>query len=347
MNRQFERPGTQAGRRFAERHWYRLSPVSILLTPIALCFGIAVILRRALYRYGILKSVRLGVPVIVVGNLTVGGTGKTPLVLWAVERLRAAGKHPGIVLRGYGGHGGRGGAAEQALPGSGDTRRVGDEAMLLAERSECPVWAGRDRVAAAMALLAAHPHCDVIVCDDGLQHYRLARDVEIAVEDDRGHGNGLLLPAGPLREPASRRVDATVVNANVSLQRPGAAPVFQMRLAPCGFQRINGAGETVEARHLAGKRLHAVAGIGNPRRFFELLRSMGLSVTPHAFPDHHDFIGADLEFNDCDAVLMTEKDGVKCRAFGRQDLYTLRVVADPAPALADVILKAFDGCTPA
>ncbi len=344
MHCRIELTGKSAGSHFAERHWYSLSPVSILLLPIAICFGIVVFIRRTLYRYGILKSVRLNVPVIVVGNLTVGGTGKTPLVLWVVEMLRAAGKQPGIVLRGYGGHGGD---ALEAVSGSDEVRLVGDEAMLLADRAQCPVWTGRNRAVAAQALLAAYPHCDVIVCDDGLQHYRLARDLEIAVEDERGHGNGLMLPAGPMREPASRRVDATVVNSNGPVSRTRRSKVFHMKLSASGFQRVDGHGGTFEVIEFAGKRLHAVAGIGNPQRFFELLRSMGLNVTPHAFPDHHTFTSTELEFNDCDAVLMTEKDAVKCRAFARQDMYALRVVAEPDPAFADVILKVFDGRTPA
>ena len=292
---------------------------------------------------------RLTVPVIVIGNLTVGGTGKTPLVLWAAQCLCAAGKQPGIVLRGYGAHGGAARAA-RSVSGSDDARSAGDEAVLLAGRSTCPVWTGRDRVAAAKALLAEHPQCDVIICDDGLQHYRLARDLEIAVEDERGHGNGLLLPAGPLREPAGRHVDATVINANGKIgpaRLARSARAFHMCLAPCGFQRVGEVGGVIDTSHFAGMRLHAVAGIGNPQRFFETVQALGLAVTTHVFPDHHDYSSADLDFNDCDAVLMTEKDGVKCRAFGRQDLYTLRVDAEPDPALADVILKVFNGRTPA
>jgi len=327
--------------RFAALHWYRLSPVSLLLFPFSLLFGLLVLLRRLLYRAGLLRTIRLPVPVVVIGNLTVGGTGKTPLVLWIAGALRAAGRTPGIVLRGYGS---RDLDVVSAVMPDSDPYQHGDEAVLLAGRAKCPVWSGRDRVAAAQALLAAHPECDVILCDDGLQHYRLGRDFEIAVEDGRGHGNGLLLPAGPLREPAGRAVDVTVVNGET--HRGISGRTFRMHLVFDGLVRLAGPGEGGEAvavEGLSGKRLHAVAGIGNPQRFFDTLRSLGIAATPHAFPDHHAFASGDLDFDDCDAVLMTEKDGVKCRSFGRKDLIMLRVAAETEPALADLILKALHG----
>lgn len=318
---------------FPERHWYRLSAVSLALAPLALAFGVAVRLRRAAYRAGLLRAHRLAVPVVVVGNLVVGGTGKTPLALWVVDALQGRGLRPGIVSRGYGGAA----ASAQSVPADGDPTRFGDEPVLLAERSGVPVWIGGDRVAAARGLLAAHPRCDVLVCDDGLQHYALARDFEIAVEDERGHGNGLLLPAGPLREPAGRTVDAVVVNGRA------AAGAFEMRLAPDGFRRVGGSGDEIPAAALRGKRLHAVAGIGNPARFFATLRGLGLEFEPHAFPDHHPWRAAELDFAGCDAVLMTEKDAVKCRAFGRDDLVALRVQARVDPRLAELLAARIHG----
>jgi tetraacyldisaccharide 4'-kinase len=329
--------------KWPDRHWYRLSAISILLLPIALLFGLAAAVRRLLYRQGLLASRRLPVTVIVVGNLTVGGTGKTPLVLWMAGRLRAAGRKPGIVLRGYG----AGSAEPRAVAADDEPAIAGDEAVLLAQRAQCPVWRGRDRARAAMALLDKHADCDLILCDDGLQHYRLARDIEIAVEDERGHGNGLLLPAGPLREPPTRRVDATVVNGAVNFEhkdkarRARAGRMFGMQLRPAGLAYLHGAAIMPEA--LAGLRLHAVAGIGNPRRFFAMLETMGLEFTAHAFPDHHAFASSDLDFPDCDAVLMTEKDAVKCRAFGRDDLVVLRIDAEPEPAFAEFLLEAIHG----
>ena len=319
---------------FAARHWYRLSAVSILLLPISLVFRLLVALRRLLFRIGVLPSVRLEVPVIIVGNLTVGGTGKTPLILALVEALQSKGLRPGILSRGYRGTE----PGPHGVSTGDDVAKVGDEPLLLAERSGCPVWIGADRAAAARGLLAAHPHCDVILCDDGLQHYRLQRDFEIAVEDERGMGNGLLLPAGPLREPAGRRVDATVVNG--AEPKPGA---FRMRLAPAGLYRVDAHAAPLTQSALSGKKLHAVAGIGNPERFFAGLSRMGLMFSPHAFPDHHVFRAADLEFADCDFVLMTEKDAVKCRHFGRRDLVAVRVEAELDSTLAELILERIHG----
>src|SRR6266508_6422087 len=253
---------------FAARHWYRLRPVSVLLFPISLVFRLLVALRLLLFHIGALPSVRLHVPVVVVGNLTVGGTGKTPLILALVEALRRKGLCPGILSRGHGGTE----PGPRAVSARDDAAQVGDEPLLLAERSGCPVWVGADRAAAGRALLAAHAECDVILCDDGLQHYRLRRDFEIAVEDERGQGNGLPLPAGPLREPASRRVDATVVNG--AEPKPGA---FRMRLMPAGFYRVGERPAPVARSELSGRRLHAVVGIGNPKRLFEELARMGLN----------------------------------------------------------------------
>jgi tetraacyldisaccharide 4'-kinase len=319
---------------FPERHWYRFSLISALLAPAAMAFDAFVRLRRAAYAAGILRKVRIPVPVVVVGNLVVGGTGKTPLVLWLAEALLRRGWRPGIVSRGHG----AGATRARAVPAGGDPREFGDEPLLHAERSGCPVWVGRDRPAAAAALLAAHPECDVIICDDGLQHYALARDFEIAVRDERGAGNGLLLPAGPLREPVGRPVDAWVVNGAAA--SPGE---FAMRLVAAGFRRVASPGAEVPLAELAGKRLHAVAGIGNPRRFFAQLESMGLAAESHPFPDHHQFRAGELAFPACDYILMTEKDAVKCRAFENDRLLALRVDAVVDARLADQVERRIRG----
>jgi tetraacyldisaccharide 4'-kinase len=210
--------------------------------------------------------------------------------------------------------------------------------VLLAERSGVPVWVGVDRFAAARGLLAAHPDRDVLLSDDGLQHYRLARDFEICVEDTRGEGNGWLLPAGPLREPASRAVDATVVNE--ARARPGT---FAMRLVPSGFRALEAPTREVPIDALRGRRLHAVAAIGHPERFFATLRSLGLDFVPHALPDHHPYTAADLDFPAGATVLVTEKDAVKLRRFHRRDVLVLRVEAEVDPRLADRVVEKLRG----
>jgi tetraacyldisaccharide 4'-kinase len=319
---------------FPERHWYRFSLLSALLAPAAMAFDAFVRLRRAAYEAGLLRKVRIRVPVVVVGNLVVGGTGKTPLVLWLAAALVKRGWRPGIVSRGHG----AGATHVRAVPVGGNPHEFGDEPLLHAERSGCPVWIGRDRPAAAAALLAANPECDVIICDDGLQHYALARDFEIAVRDERGAGNGLLLPAGPLREPVGRPVDAWVVNGAAAT--PGE---FAMRLVAAGFRRVASPDVEVPLAELEGKRLHAAAGIGNPRRFFAQLESMGLTARSHAFPDHHPYRAEELAFPDCDYILMTEKDAVKCRAFENDRLLALRVNAVVDARLADQVERKIRG----
>lgn len=321
---------------FPDRHWFRLSGLSLALWPLSLIYRLLVALRRLAYGSGALRTVKLPVPVIVVGNIVAGGTGKTPLVLYLAAALRRSGRNPGIVSRGY-----RGSAAgPMAVTALSAVDRVGDEPLLLARASGCPIWIGRDRAGAALGLLEAHPECDVLILDDGLQHYRLARDIEIAVEDARGAGNGLLLPAGPLREPASRRVDVWVVNtAPVGSHNPA----FRMDLRGETFRCLRPPPAGMPASALIGKKLHAVAGIGNPQRFFDHLARLGLASVNHAFADHHAYAPEDLAFGDCDALLMTEKDAVKCEAFARRHWYALQVEAELAPAFFDFILAKLNG----
>jgi tetraacyldisaccharide 4'-kinase len=320
---------------FLAHHWCRLSWFSVILMPLAGLYAIVIALRVAAYRTGLMRVHRLPVPVVIVGNITVGGTGKTPLVLWLCDFLHDRGFRPGIVSRGYGGKGGT-----SAVRPDDDPALSGDEPVLLAQRSRAPVWIGRDRTAAACALLLAHPECDVIVSDDGLQHLAMARDMEIAVVDARfGLGNGWLLPAGPLRESASRlgRVDALVVNGNGEQPLPGIAPM-QMKLEGKVFANLLNPDFRISASGFAGKSVHALAGIGNPARFFEHLRNTGLSFVAHAFPDHHDFMAADLEFSGAEAIVMTEKDAIKCRRFARENHWYLPVDAHVDPALGEKLL---------
>jgi tetraacyldisaccharide 4'-kinase len=313
-----------------------------LLFPFSLLFIVLVALRRALYRAGLLHHERLPVPVVVVGNITVGGTGKTPLVIHLALALRVLGRHPGIVSRGY--RGDRTNAAE-VTPAS-DPGAVGDEPLLLARRSGCPVFVGKDRIAAGRALLAGHPECDVILADDGMQHYSLDRDVEIVVFDERGVMNGWCLPAGPLREPVSRlgRVNAVVLNGTAVSPAPTIfRPVFVMHLRGESFHRLDDPQVRCGAADLAGKKLHAVAGIGAPQRFFDQLGGMGLSFVEHSFADHHDFRAEDLAF-DGDAVLTTEKDAVKLARLSLfLPVWVLPVTAEVSPDLAAFVLEKLDG----
>jgi tetraacyldisaccharide 4'-kinase len=318
--------------------WYRNSRPPLALRPLSWLFGAVVQLRRAAFERRWLRSERLQRPVIVVGNLTVGGSGKTPLVIWLSARLRAEGLSPGIVLRGYGGAAARGSNPLRVEPDS-DPDVVGDEALLLRRRTGEPVAVCRQRVRAAKLLLEAG--ANVIISDDGLQHLAMARDFEIAVVDaERGFGNGYLLPAGPLREPRERleRVDAVVLNgAGATDQAPLRRGAFGMNLMGDRLVPLSG-GTACALASFAGQRVHAVAGIGNPQRFFSALRAAGLIVIEHPFPDHHRYREAEIRFADGLPVLMTEKDAVKCSRFGGPDHWFLPVSAQLADADAAALM---------
>ena len=316
-----------------QNHWYRITPLHLILFPISLIFRVLVALRRELYRNGILTSHQLLLPVIVVGNISVGGTGKTPLTLALAQQLVKRGWHPLIISRGYK----SASQQSQQVDSSATVQQVGDEPLLMAQRNVCPVWVGADRIATAQTALQSYPQCDVVLCDDGLQHYRLQRNVEIAVVDGvRGFGNGWLLPAGPLREPVSRlqTVDAVVVNGGET-----STDQYAMRLSGKVFHNLLDPGKTVTAGHFQTLNNHAVAGIGHPQRYFQHLQTLGIPFTPHAFPDHHPYRITDLSFTDCDAILLTEKDAVKCTAFADERFWVLRVEAQIDSTLLDHILR--------
>jgi tetraacyldisaccharide 4'-kinase len=266
--------------------------------------------------------------VIVVGNVVAGGSGKTPLTVTVIERLRAAGWTPGVASRGYG----RTDASTPRWVEPGmDAALAGDEPLLIARATGAKVRVDRDRVAAAQALAAAG--CDVVVCDDGLQHYRLARDVEIEVQDARrGYGNGLMLPAGPLREPLERAADCAlrVVNHGATERAEGQASAalgeWAMRLGVGEVRPLLG-GRGLPLAAFSGQRVHAVAGIGEPERFFAMLRAAGIAVVPHAFPDHHAYAAGDFDFGSRLPILMTEKDAVKCTGFADAQAFMVPVQA--------------------
>jgi tetraacyldisaccharide 4'-kinase len=334
------------------RSWSRRGLLACALWPLSLLFRVLVTLRRRLYQLGLLKTARLPVPVVVVGNIFVGGTGKTPLTIWLVEALRKAGWNPGVISRGYGARD----SLPRAVNAGSRAQEVGDEPLLIAFRTQCPVVVGRDRVATGRALLEAFPEVDIIVSDDGLQHYALARDVEIVLSDARGAGNGWLLPAGPLREPLSRRRDFTVVNGPppaVSLTAASQHPIrmdlnggFAERLADRSL-RVS----LAEVGNSAGSaaRIVAAAGIGNPGRFFAMLRGAGLVFDEMPLPDHFDFKSNPFAAVAADIILITEKDAVKCAQTDQLKndprLWVVPVTASINGALAEQIVEKCRGCT--
>ncbi len=306
--------------------WYRASAGFSLLAPLGWLYRLVMALRRAAYARGWLRAHRAGKPVIVVGNLTVGGTGKTPLVAWLAQQLSLTGLKVGIVSRGYG----RSGHAPQGVHAESSWREVGDEPLLLASLTGCDVMVSRDRFAGAQKLVSLG--VDVVIADDGLQHLRLARDCEIVVIDGaRGFGNRRLLPAGPLREPASRVRSADIVVVNGAAEhaslRGGLERSLQMSLYGGDAHRVDGLAMPEPLEHFRGRRVHAVAGIGNPQRFFRDLRNRGIELVEHPFPDHHPFSAADLTFGDDLPVLMTQKDAVRCQEIAAARLWYVPVGA--------------------
>lgn len=334
------------------RNWLRRGALACALWPLSLVFRLLLALRRSLYRRGVLRSVRLPVPVVVVGNIFIGGTGKTPLTIWLVEALRAAGMRPGVISRGHGSRAG----APRLVTAASTPQQVGDEPLLIALRTQCPVMVGRDRAAAGQALLLAHPEINILLTDDGLQHYALQRTVEIILFDARGTGNGWLLPAGPLREAPSRARDFTVINTahwpapshsalTGAAPASASAPAFQMQLAGDYAERLAQRSERLPLASLARSslRIVAAAGIGNPARFFAMLEAAGLRFQALPLPDHHDFLDSPFAAIDADVILITEKDAVKCAQINHLNddprLWVVPVSARIDAALAQHIVE--------
>jgi tetraacyldisaccharide 4'-kinase len=318
--------GARPRGRLLERIWFGRRVAALPLLPLSALFWVVATLRRLAYRWGVRRSEHLPVPVIVVGNLTVGGAGKTPLVIWLARHLRARGIQAGVLSRGYGGSAR---SYPLAVTAATDPRLVGDEPVLIAQRAGCPVVVDPDRARGGRWLLGTTA-CDLLVADDGLQHLRLARDLEIVVVDgERRFGNGFLLPAGPLREGRVRlaRVDLVVVNGGTP--QPGE---LAMRLHANEVRSLARPDAVEPIAGWRGRRVHAVAGIGNPGRFFAMLEELGLTVDPLPFPDHHPFAAGDIDPPGTQPVLMTEKDAVKCRAFAGARHWVVPVSAEPDPA---------------
>lgn len=310
-------------RKKIENSWYSKSGLTTALLPLSWLFCILVQFRRVLYRLRLLRTTKLDVPVIVVGNITVGGTGKTPLVIELANLLKKQGYQPAIISRGYGG---KARTWPQQVRWDGDPTMVGDEAILIARRTLCPMAVGPDRVASAQALLK-YTDCDVIISDDGLQHYALGRDIEIAVIDGvRRYGNENCLPAGPLREPISRlsKVNFRITNG------VARANEYAMTYRTQQLRRADDPAVTLDLSSLKNQTVHAIAGIGNPQRFFDQLKRSDLDIIEHAFPDHYAFVKEDLDFGEIQPIIITEKDAVKCQRF-----YLHNVWYQPIKAILD------------
>ncbi|MEO5702559.1 MAG: tetraacyldisaccharide 4'-kinase [Gammaproteobacteria bacterium] len=323
-------------------YWYSKNFVATALLPLSWLFRLLVVLRRTAYTQGLLQVHQLHIPVIVVGNINVGGSGKTPLVIWLAGFLKKKGWSPGIISRGYGGQ-----VREfsQQVYADSDPARVGDEAVLMAQHADSPVMVDPDRARAARAITN---FCDIIISDDGLQHYALGRTIEIAVVDAvRRFGNGYCLPAGPLREPPSRLRDVDFVVSNgepltetlLSCYTSVRVKVDRMQLI--GFEIINLNNRLLVKLPMDfnGEAIHAVAGIGNPHRFFTYLSDLGLKIIEHPFPDHHQYVPEDLCFNDDKTIIMTEKDAVKCRAFSQAHHWYLPVEASLSEDFGERLLS--------
>jgi tetraacyldisaccharide 4'-kinase len=319
--------------------WYQGAWWLYFLAPLCLVYWLVISLRKQFFRWALFSSYRSSLPVIVVGNITLGGTGKSPLVSYLIRSLQARGYHPGIVSRGYGAQIAKTECREVSVDSQASD--VGDEPLMLKQMLGCPVFVSPNRKLSVQALEAQG--CDVVICDDGLQHYALQRDVEICVFDGaRGAGNHWLLPAGPLREPMSalREIDCIVVNGEdrISGSSLPERPLFRMDLQATRIEPLLG-GENIPVASLSGQRVNAVAAIGNPERFFTMLESKGLTVVRHAFEDHHHYKPSDLEFSEPLPLVMTEKDAVKCRGLGLSNAWYVPVTACLSDGFMELIVK--------
>lgn len=306
------------------KFWRRREVVSYGLVPFSFLYRIFIGLYR--FYYAKLSCSKFPISIIVVGNITVGGTGKTPLVIFLVDLLRSRGYKPGVISRGYGRSSSSSSITVNEIC---KVEEVGDEALLIFKQTQCPVVVDNNRIAAAKKLYDDYK-CNIIISDDGLQHYKLPRDIEIILVDaEFGVGNGFCLPAGPLREPISRlkTVDLVVKNFNTSVVPSGVNGVYSMVLEPIGFYNIKNPTMIKSVADFQGQSIHAVAGIGIPDKFFRTLRQLGLSITPHPFPDHYRYHISDFIFAQSDIIVMTEKDAVKCCQIATDNFWYLKVGA--------------------
>ena len=317
--------------RWLQDSWYKEMYISSAFMPISMLYDDAVRFRAFLYRIGLKKKTRVSIPVVIVGNITVGGTGKTPLVVYLARLLTAQGYKPAIISRGYGGESEH---WPQRVDAKSDAQQVGDEAVLMARRTDCPLAVGPERAKTAQ-LLIDETDCDIILSDDGLQHYALERDIEIAVIDgERRFGNGYMLPCGPLREPIARLQTVDLIIANGKAEEEN-----EFAMAIKGEKAINlVTQEEMLLVDFSGSSIHALAGIGNPKRFYQLLKQYDINVDFHSFLDHYQFVADDILFADDKPIFMTEKDAVKCQAFATEQHWFVPITAVPEQPFIDKLL---------
>jgi len=335
---------------FLHQQWQKRGLWAWLTMPLSLLVCLLAYLKRKAYEGGIFKSQSLKIPVIVVGNLSVGGAGKSPLVAHLAKFLQAQGYHPGILCRGYKG---KAESWPQWVTADSDPAQTGDEPVMLAALTGCPVMAGPDRALSAQQLIDRH-HCDVMISDDGFQHLKLVRDIDIVVIDARrGLGNRICLPSGPLREPPSalKSADFLVINGQADSSQsisPTRTRTYSMNLAPGHLYRLNEPGQHPDLQKLQQTTIHAIAGIGHPQRFFNLLRSQGFKLIEHAFDDHHAYQQSDLQFDDMLPIITTEKDAIKLAHIAiNRAVWVLPVVADLEADFDTALLQKLHSISPA
>ncbi len=319
--------------------WKKKTLTSLVLLPLSIIFFSLIFIRKKMLFWTVnRRKDRIKKPTIIVGNITVGGTGKTPLAIYLANELTARGLHPGIISRGYGRETQD---ISEVTPNSSPVQ-VGDEPCIIVQQvRDCPVFVGKNKHHVAKMLLQRYPMVNVIISDDGLQHYSLERDIEICLIDgDNPFGNGFLLPAGPLREPKSRLKSVDfIVTKNIPSQLDENIPTFEMQLIGATIIKLKNRQITEPLSYLKNKRFNAVAGIGNPHHFFQLLEKYNLKFQSFSFSDHHMFTPDDLDFNNSDPVLMTEKDAIKCNGFAHENWWMLPVKAKVEDTFIEKIME--------
>jgi tetraacyldisaccharide 4'-kinase len=329
--------------KLSELYWHRITPLHLLLWPLSILYRIFLLLRKCCYWLDIFPSVKLPVPIIVVDSITVEDNGKTPLILWLIEFLQARGFRPGIITRGRSNNP----ASPLAVTSTSDPTTIGGKILLLAKRCEnnCPIWVGNDRAAVAQALLYANPTCNVIICNDGLQCPRLEREMEIVVADfnEQSFGNGMMLPAGPLRESLERlkNVDAVVTNSKRMdhIDDTDWAPTFSMKLVSETIYNVLDPGNCQLASDLKDKRLCAIASFDTSQQFFDHMQQAGLNTELHSFAEDHRFVRQDIDYPNTDAILMPEEDAIQCSEFADNKLWALPVDTWVNSELQALLLK--------